>query len=246
VTSPPYWKVRDYWVDGQMGLEPTVDEYLDRIVQACNHVRTALSPRGTMWWNQADAFNGTGGAGGDYNAGGDRHGQAKYGGRRDPRLKPKDLFGIPFQVVLRLQRAGWWWRQTVIWDKGNSGGNRDSAMDRPRTSHEYVFLLTKTATYRYFQAQEHLRTVWRVTPSRYKGAHFATMPVGLATRCIAAGCPPGGTVLDPFGGVGTTSLAAETMGCNSIMFELNPDYARDAKARIEREHPGANVSIFFS
>jgi len=151
--------VRDYEVEGQMGLEPTLDEYIDGIARACNHIRDALNPRGTMWWNQGEAFNGTGGAGGDYNKGGDRAGQARYAGRNVPGLKPKDLIGIPFLVAQRLQRAGWWWRQTVIWDKGKSGGNRDSAMDRPRTSHEYVFLFTKTATYRYFQHEEQKRTV---------------------------------------------------------------------------------------
>ena len=95
VTSPPYWGLRDYGVEGQIGLEPTPEEHVEKMVEVFREVRRVLRDDGTLWLNLGDSYNGSGGAGGDYAPGGLKAGQPKYPGRRISALKPKDLVGIP-------------------------------------------------------------------------------------------------------------------------------------------------------
>jgi len=122
VTSPPYFGLRDYGVEGQIGLEATVEEYVETLVQVFREVRRVLRPDGTLWLNLGDSYNGSGGAGGDYGPGGLREGQPRFPGRRLPTLKPKDLIGIPWRVAFALQQDGWWLRSDIIWCL--SGGTR--------------------------------------------------------------------------------------------------------------------------
>ena len=147
VTSPPYWGLRDYGMPGQIGLERTPEEYVSRLVEVFREVRRVLRGDGTLWLNLGDSYNGSGGAGGDYDPGGLKEGQPKFPGRRAPSLKPKDLAGIPWRVALALQADGWYLRSDIIWHKPNP--MPENVRDRPTKSHEYVFLLAKRARYFY-------------------------------------------------------------------------------------------------
>lgn len=147
VTSPPYFGLRNYGHEGQIGLEQTVDEYVDKLVQVFREVRRVLRDDGTIWLNLGDSYNGSGGAGGDYGPGGLKEGQPRYPGRSIDGLKPKDLIGIPWRVAFALQADGWWLRSDIIWAKGNP--MPESVTDRPTKAHEYIFLLSKSAKYFY-------------------------------------------------------------------------------------------------
>lgn len=147
VTSPPYYGLRDYGVEGQIGLEATPEEYVGNLVEVFREVRRVLRPDGVLWLNLGDSYNGSGGAGGDYNKGGLKEGQPRYPGRRISGLKPKDLIGIPWRVAFALQKDGWWLRSDIIWAKPNP--MPESVTDRPTRAHEYVFLLAKSERYFY-------------------------------------------------------------------------------------------------
>lgn len=145
--------------DAQLGLEPVPDClgwatghpcgecYVCHMVQVFREVRRVLRPDGTLWLNLGDSYNGSGGAGGDYQAGGLKEGQPRYPGRRVSGLKPKDLVGIPWRVALALQADGWYLRSDVIWHKPNP--MPESVTDRPTKAHEYFFLLSKSEKYFY-------------------------------------------------------------------------------------------------
>ena len=147
VTSPPYWGLRDYGVGGQIGLEKTPEEYVAKMVDVFREVRRVLRGDGTVWLNLGDSYNGSGGAGGDYNNGGLKAGQPKYGRKFTNSLKPKDLCGIPWRVGFALQADGWYLRQDIIWHKPNP--MPESVTDRCTKAHEYIFLLSKNARYYY-------------------------------------------------------------------------------------------------
>ncbi len=169
VTSPPYLGLRDYGVAGQIGLEPTVEEYVVVMVEVFREVRRVLRPDGTLWLNLGDSYNGSGGAGGDYGPGGLRDGQPRYPGRRLNGLKPKDLIGVPWRVAFALQTDGWYLRSDIIWAKPNP--MPESVTDRPTKSHEYVFLLSKSP--QYFYDADAIREPHqdpRVVDGRYQGS----------------------------------------------------------------------------
>ena len=148
ITSPPYWGLRNYGVDGAYGLEPTLDEYIERMVEVFREVRRVLRKDGTLWLNLGDAYasnpsNGRGG--GSTLDGGAPH---LSGANRDGAgLKPKDLIGLPWRVAFALQADGWWLRSDIVWHKPNP--MPESVTDRPTRAHEYVFLLSKSARYFY-------------------------------------------------------------------------------------------------
>ncbi|OAB57518.1 DNA methylase [Leptolyngbya valderiana BDU 20041] len=400
VTSPPYWGLRDYGVEGQIGLEPTLGEHLDVMVTVFDAVRRVLKPTGTLWLNYGDCYatapNGRSAA--ETRAGGndDRtfrdkpfstvgpvygakpgqpfeaaNGTSRRGGGSAPSggvLKPKDLCMIPNRLAIALQDAGWWVRSEIVWGKPNPMPD-SSGVYRPSTAHEKIFLLTKSADGDVWRARDtgemsfepnlaercalvtrpdedgprwvrlgayydasavrvlrstmadgkqpdggdtgpgghgsvhrngrqkgkrldkqggHSRrhagfndrwdrmeraakergvtprhegginhtnldgtprgqgrllrnyepaplAVWEIATKPFSEAHFATFPPDLAERCILAGCPHGGLVLDPFGGAGTTALVALRHGRRAALIELNADYAAMARQRIERE-----------
>jgi len=147
VTSPPYWGLRDYGQDGQLGLESTPEAYVGNMVAVFREVRRVLADDGVCWLNLGDSYNGSGGAGGDYSPGGLKEGQPKYPGRKIVTLKPKDLVGIPWRVAFALQADGWWLRQDIIWHKPNP--MPESVTDRCTKAHEYLFMLTKSSRYYY-------------------------------------------------------------------------------------------------
>jgi DNA modification methylase len=112
-----------------------------------------------------------------------------------------------------------------------------SVKDRPGRQHEYLFLFSKSRRYHFDRSALREESVWHIPHQRGLDGHSAAFPVALASECIASGCPPAGTVLDPFGGAGTTGLAAQRMGRRAILIELNPDYAAIAERRIHNDAP---------
>src|SRR5690606_36337446 len=117
------------------------------MVEVFREVRRVLRKDGTLWLNLGDSYNGSGGAGGDYNAGGVKEGQPRYPGRRLAGLKPKDLIGVPWAVAFALREDGWYLRADIIWSK--PAPMPESVTDRPTRSHEYIFLLSKSPRYYY-------------------------------------------------------------------------------------------------
>lgn len=283
VTSPPYWGLRDYCVEGQLGLEPTLEEYLSNMTTVFREARRVLRPSGTMWLVVGDS----------------------YAAQRAPEgIRPKNLLMVPNRIALALQADGWFVRSEIIWHKSNP--MPESVGDRPTCAHEKIWLLTKSERYFYdaeaikepvvkgyagssftegktgihqlgrasrkprrgdkqqaaadasnpstarriggfndrWNAAEdagavmemrNARNVWTIGCSPFPEAHFATFPPALVERCLKAGCPPHGRVLDLFGGAGTTGLVAARLGMSATLIELNPTYAAMARARIDRD-----------
>ncbi len=159
VTSPPYFGLRDYGCDGQIGLEETPDAYVAKMVEVFRCVRDVLADDGTVWLNLGDSYAGSWGAQGRTGQMADRsvisarqiaahpHKKTRTGSIKQDGLKQKDLIGIPWRVALALQADGWWLRQDIIWSKPNP--MPDSTTDRCTRSHEYIFMLTKSARYYY-------------------------------------------------------------------------------------------------
>lgn len=274
VTSPPYYGLRDYGCDGQIGLEQTPDEYVAKLVEVFREVKRVLRDDGTLWLNIGDSYARQAGPEESklnslYTMGVGQKKAHEMGAMRKgenkppPGLKPKDLIGIPWRLAFALQADGWYLRQDIIWHKPNP--MPESVRDRCTKAHEYVFLLTKNQKYFYdFDAMQepavcasqkrgksrnispegmtvmdnkqyetrNRRSVWTVQTRPYKEAHFATMPLELAEVCVLAGSKPGSTVLDPFGGSGTTAEAAMKYGRNAVLCELNPEYCEIARKRL--------------
>ena len=148
VTSPPYWGLRDYGVEGQLGLEKTPGEFIANMVAVFEEVRRVLREDGTCWVNIGDSYaNPSQPGGGDPTIGSRNVGTSKYRPSMAPGLKPKDLCLIPFRLAIALQEAGWYVRSDIIWAKPNP--MPESVRDRPTKAHEYVFLLSKAARYFY-------------------------------------------------------------------------------------------------
>lgn len=158
ITSPPYFGLRDYGVDGQIGLEPTPEEFVDALVVVFREVRRLLRDDGTLWLNLGDSYaskpNGSVGAAGLQGSIAPhvavRQAHARRSSRVPAGLKHKDLIGIPWRVAFALQADGWYLRQDIIWSKPNP--MPESVLDRCTKSHEYLFLLTKSPRY-YFDAK---------------------------------------------------------------------------------------------
>lgn len=240
VTSPPYWGLRDYGIDGQIGAEEQPADYVRRLVGVFEEVRRVLTDDGTLWLNIGDSYTSGNRA---YRAP-DRKNPVRAMTYRAPTpegLKPKDLIGIPWRLAMALQEAGWFLRSDIIWEKPNC--MPESVKDRPTRSHEYLFLLTKSVKYYYnhLNIQEpngrNRRTVWSIPTEPFPGAHFATFPPKLVEPCILAGSKPGDWVLDPFFGSGTVGVVCEEQRRNYVGIELNPEYVKIALQRIRNVQP---------
>lgn len=386
VSSPPYWGLRNYDCDGQIGLEPTLAEHLTTMVEVFREVRRVLKPTGTLWLNYGDSYATTpnGRSAADTKTTGHddrtfrdkpfstipkrsgRSGNLGSGGSDDVRrnasielIKPKDLLMLPNRLAIALCDDGWWVRAECIWGKPNAMPD-SSGSQRPSSAHEKVFMLTKSAdadVWRardtkelsfnpdlsercplvtnperlaarwtrigaYYNAEAVLQgrtsdedaatyrgdsyvggvpgprkvrgntrrdsfarvskdsagahgqkpqfrddrepvsyprgagrflrnyepaplTVWEIAVAPFSGAHFATFPAELALRCLRAGCPANGSVLDPFGGAGTVGMVAARLGLDCTLIELNPGYVDIAQARLRAalaEVEGAETS----
>ena len=147
VTSPPYWGLRDYGEDNQLGLEETPEEYVNNMVKVFREVNRVLKDDGTLWLNLGDSYS-SGGRSTTTNQ--TLRGDSDYGVTRpksNKNIKPKDLIGIPWRVAFALQQDGWYLRQDIIWHKPNP--MPESVTDRCTKSHEYIFLMSKSANYYY-------------------------------------------------------------------------------------------------
>ena len=179
ITSPPYWQLRDYGVDGQLGLEETPDEYVEAIVEVFRSVRRVLRDDGTVWLNLGDTYAASGrGGGGSWidkrKAWQQKKHQTGWRGCPDG-LKPKDLVGIPWRVALALQHDGWWLRSDIVWNKTNP--MPESVDDRPTRCHEYLFLLAKSERY-YYDGDAIREPVTGGAHHRGSGLHPKCAPAG--------------------------------------------------------------------
>lgn len=376
VTSPPYWNLRDYHVEGQMGLEPTLADHIAAMVDVFRDVRRVLKSTGNLWLNYGDCYatapNGRSAADTKSLGNDDRTFRDKPASTIGAGIKAKDLCMIPNRLAIALCDDGWYVRSECIWGKSNPMPD-SSGSQRPSMAFEKIFLLTKSADADIWRARDtgelsffpdltercalitdptrfglrwlrigsyydaesvaqgrtsdedansfrggsyvsgepgprairgnrrvkmpdgwdtgdgghgshhrqgrekgrvdkqrghgrrhagfndrwdqmsrneqqengrYLRnyepaplTVWEIATAPFKDAHFATFPPELAARCLRAGCPPSGVILDPFGGAGTVGLVASRMGFDAVLIELNPAYAEIARHRIYDDMP---------
>ena len=150
ITSPPYYALRDYGADGQIGLEKTPEEYVQKLVEVFREVKRVIRDDGTLWLNLGDSYSGSGkGPAGNL---GKTHNEREMththvSGKVPDGLKPKDLIGIPWMVAFALRNDGWYLRQDIIWHKPST--MPESVTDRCTKAHEYIFLLSKSKTYYY-------------------------------------------------------------------------------------------------
>ncbi|UCZ75741.1 site-specific DNA-methyltransferase [Dickeya zeae] len=241
VTSPPYWGLRDYGVEGQIGAETTVDNYIADLVTLFREARRTLADDGTLWLNIGDSYTSGGRTWRDTDA--KNKGRAmNYRAPTPEGLKPKDLIGVPWKLAFALQADGWYLRTDIIWNKPNC--QPESVKDRPTRAHEYVFLFSKSEKYYYDwnaikepavdpkKKSKNRRTVWNINTEPFPGGHFAVYPRALVRLCIAAGSPENGRVLDPFFGSGTTGVVCNELGRDCVGIELNEEYAELAHTRL--------------
>lgn len=268
VTSPPYYGLRDYRVDGQYGLEKTPAEYVENQRALFSELRRVLADDGTLWLNIGDSYAHKKVSGPQGKAG-ERASRTftAEGSGGTAALPDKNLLGMPWRVAFALQDDGWILRNSIIWAKTN--GMPESVKDRLSNRHENIFMFTKSQRYHFDldairephaevslaragrkrltvdKSQEGIGSpqtldpssyanasgknpgdVWDIGTKPFPGAHFAVFPPEVPSRAIAAGCKPGGTVLDPFSGSGTTGLVAQNHGRRYVGIDLNPDYLR--------------------
>ena len=242
VTSPPYFNLRDYCTAGQIGMEPSPEQYIARLVDVFREVHRVMRRDGTLWINIGDSYRG------------------------------KNLIGIPWMLAFALRSDGWYLRQDIIWNKTRcipesvrdrctrsheyifllSKSDRyyfDGTAIREPVSDSTVTRMKQDIAHQRGSFRQpgktngpmkpggngkyrNKRSVWNLCPSYYKGAHFAVFPEKLAEPCILAGCPEGGAVLDPFAGSGTTGVVAKRLGRGFTGIEINPEYCKLAADRI--------------
>lgn len=236
VTSPPYWSLRDYSVDGQIGLAEPLPTFIKSLVAVFDEVWRVLADDATVWVNIGDSYT----SGKRGRRAPDKKNPARAMGTRPPNpegTKDKELIGVPWRFALAMQEAHWRVRSDIIWYKPNC--QPESVRDRPTRSHEHVFLFTKSEHYKYNLTavkgpnDRRLRDVWEIQTIGFPGAHFATFPPELVRRCILIGSDPGDYVLDPFLGSGTTGAVARQAGRPFIGCELNPRYLGLIRERLQ-------------
>jgi len=233
VTSPPYFWLRDYKVDGQIGLEDSVEAYVVALKEVMQKVRAKLKPEGVLFLNLGDTY---------YSGKGEPHGDDKKSSKRRFGLRAvdksgglgiglqrKSAIGIPWRVAIAMCLDNWVLRSPIIWHRENCLPE-PTAKDRPSRSYETVFMFVKSRKY-YFNKKNlpednWAEDVWNIAPRpKMNGAiDTAPFPDELVERCLTVGCRPGGTVLDPFSGSGTTMRVALKAGHPAIGVDLNPEF----------------------
>lgn len=239
VTSPPYWGVRDYGVENQIGAEPDLNDYIKHLVEIFSEVRRVLRADGTFWLN----------IGNTYTSGGRKWRQedSKNKGRamsyRPPTpegLKKKDLIGVAWMLAMACQQEGWYLRNDIIWYKPNC--QPESVKDRFTVAHEYLFLFSKSEKYFFDQdaikeptvdgnGLKNKRSVWSINTEPFPEAHFAVFPRALIRPCFLAGTKENDLVFDPFYGTGTVGVVAKELGRRCVGIELKKEYIEMAEKR---------------
>jgi DNA modification methylase len=237
VTSPPYFWQRDYGVAGQLGLEPSIDEYVSALCDMMDLVKGVLDRKGLLFLNLGDTY---------YSAKGKPQGNdKKHTGRRLKVLRAVDtnglgipkktIIGIPWRVALAMISRGWILRCPIIWKREGSLPE-PNARDRPWRTHEMIFMFSKSRSY-YF-SRKALRNymeedIWTI-PTRSKAGrvHTAVFPPALVKRCLDIGCTKDGRVLDPFAGSGTVLKVATDLGHDAFGIDLNQQYCEMMAAEL--------------
>lgn len=241
VTSPPYWGLRDYDSDAQIGAEESPEDFVRNLVEVFREVRRTLTDDGTLWLNIGDGYARNGGTG---NCGpnaivGNTKKLIQKRNCKVPKvwgLKDRDLMGMPWRVAFALQEDGWYLRSKITWIKKTA--MPESVKNRPTNATEDIFLMTKSPTYFYDpdgvreESGANLRNAWVLGPDLSNKGHPAAFPRELARRCILLGSRIGDVVLDPFGGSGTTGQVAQSVDRRAILIELNPEYTKLSKERV--------------
>jgi DNA modification methylase len=252
VTSPPYFRQRDYGAQEQIGSEDSIEEYVSRLAAVFAECRRALKPTGTLWLNLGDKY------------------------------VDNQLLGMPWRVAFELQRQGWILRSDIIWHKANAMPSSVRTRPTTDHEYLFFFARSRDHFYNADAVREpHLtftpeskmrggrghfgkrggtpeagknggnqnlhtarwdqafhpngrnkRTVWKIPLSKFPGAHFAVFPEQLVENCIKAGSPQGGLVLDPFVGSGTTAVVAQRLGRDYLGIDVNPAYCELARQRV--------------
>lgn len=239
VTSPPYYWVRDYGYDGQLGHEESVDAYIEGLMEVFDEVKRTLHPEGVFFLNIGDTY---------YSGNGQPHGQdpkcsSRNFARRKKRpvdvggwdIPKKSLIGIPWKVAFAMQLRGWTLRSSIIWNRVNSFVE-PTARDRPFRQYEFIFMFSKSRFYSFDRSSLVEEDVWNIPIERTRRAnHNAAFPSELVRRCIQVGSPPGGHVLDPFVGSGTTVLTALKENRNVVGVDMGEDYIDYIQSALEAE-----------
>jgi DNA modification methylase len=232
ITSPPYYSLRDYKIKGQIGLENTVQEYVNALCAIFDEIYRVLKPDGLFFLNMGDTY---------YSGKGMSRGVDPKSTKRRFGLRPvdksgglgldlqrKSIIGVPWRVAIEMMNRKWVLRTPIIWHR--SKALPEAVKDRPRRSYEYVFMFAKDRYY-YFDRQRLVKgkydeDVWTILARPKSGADIDTAPYPdeLVERCLDIGCPKEGIVLDPFVGSGTTMRVALKSKRNVIGIELNPDF----------------------
>lgn len=251
ITSPPYWGLRDYDHPDQIGAEPSPEQYVDNLVEVFRKVWRVLRDDGTLWLNVGDGYarnGGTGKCGPNAKVGNTK----KLIQRRNCKvpevwgLKDRDLMGLPWRVAFALQQDGWILRSRIAWIKKTA--MPESVRNRPTNATEEVFLFAKRPKYFYDpnrvreETGANLRNYWILGPDGNGKGHPAAFPRELVRRCMLLSTRLGDTVLDPFGGSGTTGAVAEEENRDAVLVELNPAYNEIARQRLKEVQPRLNFS----
>ena len=263
LTSPPYYRQRDYGVENQIGMEASVGEYVAELLKVFNGCKHAIKDGGSILINVGDSYASaaTGNTGNSKTITGGKANQeasAKRPSKLGCGVPEKGMFLVPERLSIALSDSGWIVRQMIVWNKPNAMPS--SVRDRCHMSHEMIIHCVKQKKY-YFNPSplkshkeggwdelcpdcdgegcalcgdtgvfsydyKQRRSVWVIPTKGQKGNHFARMPEKLAADCILSCSPEGGTILDPFLGLGTTANVARSLGRNAIGFEANGEYLK--------------------
>jgi site-specific DNA-methyltransferase (adenine-specific) len=214
--------------DGQLGHEESVEEYISALMAVFDEVKRTLHPEGVFFLNIGDTY---------YSGNGQPHGSDPKCSSRNflrKKVRPvdrsgwdipkKSLIGIPWKVAFAMQERGWTLRSSIIWNRCNAFVE-PTARDRPHRQYEFVFMFSKSRFYSFDRSKLKEEDVWNIPIERSRRAnHNAAFPSELVSRCLEVGSPPGGHVLDPFVGSGTTVLTALKHHRNVVGVDMGADY----------------------
>jgi len=238
ITSPPYFWARDYGYEGQIGHEDELSDFICSLADVFDQVKRTLHPEGVFFLNIGDTY---------YSGNGQPHGS-------DPRspsrqfmrkklravdrsgwdLPKKSLIGVPWLLVFEMQKRGWTLRSDIIWNRCNAF-SEPTARDRPHRQYEHIFMFTKSRFYSFDRSALPEEDVWNIPIERsVRIEHNAAFPGELVRRCIQSASPPGGKVLDPFIGSGTTLDISLELGRNAVGVDLSPSYVRQIQTYLTK------------
>ena len=247
ITSPPYFNLRSFGNDNEIGVEVDLEDYLDNLIDVFKLIKNVLKDDGTLWVNLGDTYAKKGACGPiNFNEKADKS-KANIKRKIPKGYKAKDLIGVPWRFAFEMIKIGYYLRSDIIWHKPNPVP--ENVKDRPTRSHEYFFLFSKSNSYYYdneaikepskasslqrfkysgnarYQAKRNIRDVWTIAGnSRNRSKHSATFPRDLIRPAILASTKPSDIILDPFCGMGTVGKLCEEMNRGFIGIELDKGF----------------------